>query len=200
MDVLITKKLLWRFFCIQKIVVYTYIMREKIVFGGGCFWCTEAVFKMLKGVESVTPGYTGGSVPHPTYEEVCTGDTGHAEGVQIEYNPKEVTFENLLTVFFASHDPTTKNRQGNDVGTQYRSAIFYETPEQKKIIDAYIKELNDRPGGSPIVTEVTPLTVFYPAENYHKDYFAHHTEAPYCQLVINPKLEKVQEKFTQLLK
>src|ERR1700690_3253747 len=135
---------------------------EQAVFGGGCFWCTEAIFKMLKGVESVTPGYTGGTVANPTYEQVCTGDTGHAEAVSIEYYPSFVTFENLMTVFFGTHDPTTKNRQGNDIGTQYRSAIFYSTPEQKLEAEKFVAGLNARPGGAPIVTEVAPLTVFYP--------------------------------------
>jgi peptide-methionine (S)-S-oxide reductase len=173
---------------------------EQAVFGGGCFWCTEAIFKMLKGVESVTPGYTGGTVPNPTYEQVCTGDTGHAEAVRIEYDSSLVSFENLMTVFFGTHDPTTKNRQGNDVGTQYRSAIFYSTDSQKVEAEKFIVELNARPGGAPIVTEVSPLTIFYPAEDYHKDYFSNHSYAPYCQLVINPKLEKVQQKFASLLK
>lgn len=174
--------------------------KEQVVFGGGCFWCTEAVFKMLKGVESVSPGYTGGTVVNPTYEQVCTGDTGHAEAVSIIYDPSQVSFENLMTVFFGTHDPTTKNRQGNDVGTQYRSAIFYSTPEQKVEAEKFIADLNARPEGAAIVTEVAPLTVFYPAEDYHKDYFSNHTYAPYCQLIINPKLEKVQEKFAELLK
>ena len=173
---------------------------EQVVFGGGCFWCTEAIFKMLKGVESVTPGYTGGTVPNPTYEQVCTGDTGHAEAVSIMYDPSVVSFENLMTVFFGTHDPTTKNRQGNDVGTQYRSAIFYSTPGQKDEAEKFITELNSHKGGNPVVTEVAPLSVFYAAEDYHKDYFSNHSYAPYCQLVINPKLEKVQEKFAELLK
>lgn len=173
---------------------------EHIVFGGGCFWCTEAIFKMLMGVESVTLGYTGGHVANPTYEQVCTGDTGHAEAVSIVYDPNLVSFANLLTVFFGTHDPTTKNRQGNDVGTQYRSSIFYTTPEQKAEAEKFIAELNARPGGNPIVTEVAPLDVFYVAEDYHKDYFSNHSYAPYCQLVINPKLEKVQQKFSELLR
>ena len=173
---------------------------ENAVFGGGCFWCTEAVFQMLKGVSAVTPGYTGGTVPNPTYDQVSTGDTGHAEATLVEYDPAQVSVETLLTIFFASHDPTTKNRQGNDVGTQYRSAIFYTTPEQKIEAEKYIATLNARPGGQPIVTEITPFDVFYPAEDYHKNYYATHKNAPYCQLVINPKLEKVQQQFADLIR
>lgn len=178
-------------------------MEEKLetaVFGGGCFWCTEAVFKMLKGVKSVEPGYTGGTVSNPTYAQVCTGETGHAEAVKIEYDPKELNFETLLTIFFATHDPTTLNRQGGDVGTQYRSAIFYSSPEQKITAEKFIADLNSKKEGNPIITEVKPLYMFYPAENYHKDYFSNHSDAPYCQVVINPKLEKVQRNFSELLK
>jgi peptide-methionine (S)-S-oxide reductase len=166
---------------------------ETIVFGGGCFWCTEAVFKMIKGVKSVLPGYAGGHIENPTYEQVSGGNTGHAEGVQIVYDPQIVSFRSLLTVFFGSHDPTTRNRQGADVGTQYRSVIFYTTPEQKKEIESYIKEI---PGA---VTEIEPLTKFYEAEDYHKDYFATHPGNPYCEIVINPKLEKVQKEYADLL-
>jgi peptide-methionine (S)-S-oxide reductase len=185
---------------------------EVAIFGGGCFWCTEAIFKMLNGVESVSPGYTGGAVPNPTYDQVCTGNTGHAEAIKIEYDPEKISFETLMTVFFGSHDPTTLNRQGNDIGTQYRSAIFYTTPKQKEEAEKFIAELNSPPAssreasragkkeGDPIVTEITSLSIFYPAENYHKDYFSNHSQAPYCQVVINPKLEKVQQKFAELLK
>lgn len=173
---------------------------EIVIFGGGCFWCTEAIFKMLKGVQSVTPGYTGGHVPNPTYAQVCTGETGHTEAIKIKYDPNQVSFETLMTVFFATHDPTTLNRQDNDVGTQYRSAIFYTTPKQKEEAEKFIAELNSKKEGNPIVTEVVPLTVFYLAGNYHKDYFSNHNDAPYCQLVINPKLEKVQKQFSELLK
>lgn len=169
---------------------------------------------MLRGVDSVLPGYTGGTVPNPTYEQVCGGRTGHAEAIQVTYNPQltrptsserssvgQATYNDLLTVFFGSHDPTTRNRQGNDVGTQYRSAIFYATPEQKKIAGDFIREINNSNKlGKPIVTEVAPLDVFYPAENYHRDYFAAHPGNPYCELVINPKLEKVQREFAALLK
>jgi peptide-methionine (S)-S-oxide reductase len=176
-------------------------IQEKAVFGGGCFWCTEAVFKMLKGVVSVLPGYAGGQVPHPTYEAVCGGSTGHVEVVQIEYDPALVAFETLLTVFFSSHDPTTFNRQGADVGTQYRSVVFYTTPEQKKQAEEFITGLNASAAmGDPVVTTVEPLDVFYEAENYHKDYYARNSEAGYCRAVINPKLKKVKEKFAKILK
>jgi peptide-methionine (S)-S-oxide reductase len=180
------------------------------VFGGGCFWCTEAVFKMMRGVTSVLPGYAGGTTENPTYAEVSEGTTGHAEVVRIEYDPAEVKYESLLTVFFGSHDPTTLNRQGADVGTQYRSVIFYTTDEQKMEAEKFIKDINESdvaPASAqgygeakPVVTEVVPLEKFYEAENYHKDYFANHPDAGYCQLVINPKLEKVQKQFANLLK
>lgn len=174
---------------------------ETAVFGGGCFWCTEAVFKMLKGVVSVTPGYAGGIKPNPTYEEVCGGATGHAEVIRIEYDPQEISFRDLLTVFFATHNPTSINRQGNDVGTQYRSAILYTSETQKEEAEGFIKELNEStPEGKPIVTEVKPLEKFYEAENYHRDYYGNNKGNPYCELVINPKLQKVQERFTDLLK
>ncbi len=173
---------------------------EIAVFGGGCFWCTEAVFKMMKGVSAVAPGYAGGTTKHPTYEEVCMGDTGHAEVIRIEYDPTAVKYEDLLTVFFGSHDPTTLNRQGNDVGTQYRSVIFYTTSEQKAKAETFIAGINASSKlGKPVVTEVVPLDVFYPAENYHKDYFAKNPNNSYCALVINPKLEKVQKQFASLL-
>jgi methionine-S-sulfoxide reductase len=175
-------------------------MIEKAVFGGGCFWCTEAVFKMLKGVHEVYPGYAGGSVPNPTYEQVCTGDTGHAEVVAVEFDPSLIRYKDLMTVFFASHNPTEKNRQGADVGTQYRSVIFYTTEQQKEEAQEYIKEIDQAGGGKPIVTEVEPLTEVYKAENYHKDYYTNHSTAGYCQLVIEPKLQKVKDRFATLLK
>lgn len=175
-------------------------MTATAVFGGGCFWCTEAVFKMLRGVSSVVPGYTGGTVPDPSYEQVSTGETGHAECVKIDYDPEQVAYRDLLTVFFGSHDPTTFNRQGADVGTQYRSVIFTTSPEQEAEAKGFIAELNaSAAGGASIVTTVEPLPVFYEAENYHRDYFAHHPDAPYCELIINPKLEKVQKEFANLL-
>jgi peptide-methionine (S)-S-oxide reductase len=173
---------------------------EIAVFGGGCFWCTEAVFKMLKGVSSVLPGYAGGTKPNPTYDEVCGGSTGHAEVIKIEFDPAQVHFRDLLTVFFGSHDPTTRNRQGNDVGTQYRSIILYSTEDQKRIAEDFIKEINaSSEEGKPIVTEIEPLKTFYGAENYHRDYYARNKNQPYCEVIINPKLQKVQEKFAHLL-
>ena len=174
---------------------------EVAVFGGGCFWCTEAVFALLDGVISVMPGYAGGTVAHPTYEQVSSGTTGHAEVIRFEYDPSLISYDDLLNVFFATHDPTTINRQGNDVGPQYRSVIFYSTPEQKTAAERYIAVLNaSDAGGAPIVTTVEPLAEFWPAEDYHRQYYEHHTDAPYCQLVINPKLEKVKEKFAELIK
>lgn len=173
---------------------------ESIVFGGGCFWCTEAVFKMIRGVHSVLPGYSGGTVENPTYEQVCNGNTGHAESVKIEYDASQVSLRSLLTVFFGSHDPTTRNRQGNDVGTQYRSVIFYTIERQKEEIEKIIREINDsNKMGKPVVTEVEPLKKFYEAENYHQDYFARNKGNPYCEIIINPKLEKIQKEFADLL-
>ena len=171
------------------------------VFGGGCFWCTEAVFTMLRGVSSVLPGYAGGATENPTYEQVCEGNTGHVEVVRVEYDPSIVQYRDLLTVFFGSHDPTTKNRQGNDVGTQYRSVIFYTTPEQKSEAEKFIQEINaSNKEGAVIVTDVESLKKFYVAENYHRDYFAKNPGNPYCERIINPKLEKVKEHFADLLK
>jgi len=171
------------------------------VFGGGCFWCTEAVFRMLRGVISVTPGYAGGTLPNPTYEQIFGGKTGHAEVVRIEYNPFDISYNDLLTVFFATHDPTTPDRQGNDIGTQYRSLILYTADEQKAQAEQFIKHLNEStPEGAPIVTAVEPLEQFYEAEDYHKNYYTRNTAQPYCQIVINPKLEKVQKQFAALLK
>jgi peptide-methionine (S)-S-oxide reductase len=174
--------------------------KETIVLGGGCFWCTEAVFKMLKGIISVEPGYAGGHKENPTYEEVSSGKTGHAEATKIEYDPKAISLETLLTVFFATHDPTTLNRQGNDVGEQYRSIILYLTDEQKNISENFIKELDSSSKeGKPVVTEVKKLEEFFPAEDYHKNYYENHKNQSYCQVIINPKLKKVQEKFANLL-
>ena len=175
--------------------------KEIAVFGGGCFWCTEAVFKMMKGVSSVLPGYSGGTKVNPTYDEVCAGKTGHAEVVQIKYDPLKVGYEDLLTVFFGSHDPTTLNRQGNDVGTQYRSVIFYTISAQKEIAEKFVFDINNsNKVGQKVVTEIVPFDVFYEAENYHHDYFASHPGNPYCEVIINPKLEKVQKNFANLLK
>ncbi len=175
--------------------------KEIAVFGGGCFWCTEAVFKMLTGVSKVLPGYAGGKSANPTYEQVSMGTTGHVEVVSIEYDQTQVAYETLLTIFFASHDPTTLNRQGNDVGTQYRSSIFTTNDTQKQEAEKFIADLNaTNTEGAKIITTVEPLQKFYEAENYHHDYFANHKDAAYCQLVINPKLEKVQKQFADLLK
>lgn len=174
---------------------------EIAVFGGGCFWCTEAVFEELRGVIALMPGYTGGTVPNPSYDAVCTGKTGHVEATRVEYDPTQISYKDLLTVFFATHDPTTLNRQGNDVGTQYRSAIFYTTPEQKTEAEQFIADLTAAdPGGKPIVTEVVPLGEFYNAEDYHQQYYKNNPGAGYCQVIIEPKVQKMQEKFVALLK
>lgn len=174
---------------------------EIAVFGGGCFWCTEAVFKKMRGVSRVSPGYAGGHTPNPTYAQVSEGTTGHVEVVRVEYDPAQVDYEDLLTVFFASHDPTEVNRQGNDIGTQYRTVIFYTSDVQKEESERFIADLNSAStGGKPIATTVEPLTNFYDAEDYHRDYYARNKDARYCQLVIEPKLEKVQKRFTALLK
>jgi peptide-methionine (S)-S-oxide reductase len=170
---------------------------ETIVFGGGCFWCTEAVFGVLKGVVSVKSGYAGGTTPNPTYESVSSGGTGHAEVLKIEYDPAVISFHDLLTVFFASHDPTTRNRQGADTGTQYRSIILYTTEAQKIEAEKYITELKK---DLNIVTELKPLDRFYPAEDYHQDYYKNHEDQMYSQVVIKPKLEKLQKEFDRLLK
>lgn len=170
-------------------------------FAGGCFWCTEAVYAEIKGVTAVTSGYIGGKVPNPTYKDVCTGLTGHAEAIEIEYDPAVVPFEKLLEVFFATHDPTTLNRQGADVGTQYRSGIFYHDDEQKRIAEEVIAKLNAaRVFPGPIVTEVTAASTFYPAEDYHQDYFAKNPFQPYCQAVAAPKVQKVRKVFKDLVK
>lgn len=173
---------------------------ETAVFGGGCFWCAEAVFESLKGVVSVMPGYAGGHTENPTYEQVSSGKTGHAEVIKIEFNPNEITYQKLLTVFFASHDPTTPGRQGDDVGEQYRSIILYTNEDQKHQAENIIKEINASAAGNPVITEIKALENFYEAEDYHKRYYLKHKTAPYCELVINPKLEKVQEQFAELLK
>jgi len=171
---------------------------KEAIFGGGCFWCTEAVFDSLKGVSEVLPGYSGGDRENPTYEEVSSGSTGHAEVTKVAYDPGVIEYKNLLTVFFAAHDPTTLNRQGADVGTQYRSVIFYTDEEQKKEAEDYIQKIKKE--GLEVVTELEPLDKFYVAEDYHQKYYESHKDAPYCQIVINPKLEKIQKEFSQLLK
>ena len=171
------------------------------VFGGGCFWCTEAVFAMLKGVSKVEPGYAGGSVENPSYEKVSGGDTGHAEVIRVTYDPAVISYEDLLTVFFGSHDPTTPNRQGADTGEQYRSIILYETDEEKQAAEKMIKEVDTSlKAGTRVVTQLIPLGKFFPAEEDHQKYFEKNTSAPYCQLVIEPKVEKVRKRFAELLK
>lgn len=170
-------------------------------FANGCFWCTEAIFQQLKGVEKVTSGYSGGHVENPTYEEVCNKKTGHAECLQIEYDPKKISFDELLEVFWKTHDPTTVNRQGNDVGPQYRSVIFYHNEEQKEKAEKYKAALNARRVfDAPVVTAIEPFTVFYPAENYHKNYYQNNTSQPYCYYVIKPKMEKLKKIFAGKLK
>jgi peptide-methionine (S)-S-oxide reductase len=173
---------------------------ETATLGGGCFWCLEAVFTQLRGVSKVESGYAGGTVVNPSYRQVCDGDTGHAEVVQITFDPDVLSFRALLEVFFSAHDPTTKNRQGADIGTQYRSAIFYHSPQQKETAEAVIAELNAAGvRGRPVVTEVTPLPTFYKAEDYHQEYFRTNPSAGYCQVVIAPKLAKVREHFRDRL-
>jgi peptide-methionine (S)-S-oxide reductase len=174
---------------------------EKATFGSGCFWCTEAVFQRLEGVTMVESGYSGGKIPSPTYEQVCAGTTGHAEVTQITYDPSRVTFDELLQVFWKTHDPTTLNRQGNDVGPQYRSVIFYHTEKQKELAGKYKREL-DAAGAwkDPIVTEISPFTGFYKAEDYHQNYYNENRYKPYCMFVIGPKLEKFEKVFKDKLK
>ncbi len=174
---------------------------ETATLAGGCFWCLEAVCDDLKGVEDVVSGYSGGHVERPSYEQVCTGGTGHAEVVQIKFDPKVISFAEILKVFFTIHDPTTLNRQGADVGTQYRSAIFYHTPEQKKIADQTIAEITAaKIWDAPIVTEVTPFKEFYAAEDYHQEYFKRNPYQGYCQMVVAPKVAKFRQKFAEKLK
>jgi peptide-methionine (S)-S-oxide reductase len=174
---------------------------EVATLGGGCFWCLEAVYDDLAGVEDVVSGYSGGRVPDPSYQLVCSGTTGHAEVIQVRYDPREINFREILEVFFSIHDPTTLNRQGADVGTQYRSAIFYHTPEQKGTAEALIRELEaEKIWSGRIVTEVTPFEDFYPAEDYHQEYFARNPGQGYCQVVIAPKLAKFRQKYAGRLK
>lgn len=174
---------------------------ETATFGTGCFWCTEAIFQQLEGVIKVTSGYSGGHVVNPTYEAVCDKTTGHAECLNIEYDKNKITFDELLEVFWKSHDPTTPNRQGNDVGPQYRSVIFYHNDEQKDKAEKYKSEL-DKQGvfNDPIVTEISPFTIFYPAEKYHQDYYNNNGSQPYCSYVVRPKVEKIQKIFKDKLK
>lgn len=177
------------------------IANQVAVFGGGCFWCTEAVFERLRGVISVISGYAGGQMDKPSYEDVSSGRTGHAEVIRVEYDPSQIQYSDLLNVFFAMHDPTTLNQQGNDVGTQYRSTIFYTTVEQKTGAEKYIENLeSENVFSAPIVTEVKPLDKFFEAEKYHQEYYKNNSNKPYCQVVIDPKIAKLRQKFVKLLK
>ena len=174
---------------------------EIATFGNGCFWCTEAVFQRLNGVEKVVSGYMGGTLKNPTYEQVCSGTTGHAEVLQITFDPEQISYNELLDVFWATHDPTTLNRQGNDVGTQYRSVIFYHNDEQKELAQKSKKELDEAGAfGDPIVTLIDPVSEFYPAENYHQDYFNRNGQQPYCNFVVRPKVDKFQKVYKEKLK
>jgi peptide-methionine (S)-S-oxide reductase len=174
---------------------------ETATLGGGCFWCTEAIFKSLKGVDRVESGYSGGHTKNPTYKEVCTGETGHAEVIQVTFDPKVISFDEILEVFFETHDPTSLNRQGADAGTQYRSVIFYHSPEQKEKAEAYKAQLNkENVFNKPIVTEIKAFDKFYKAENYHQNYFANNRSQGYCQFVIVPKIEKFKKIFKNKLK
>lgn len=174
---------------------------EIAIFGGGCFWCTEAIFRRLRGVISVTSGYAGGKTANPAYEQVTSGATGHAEVNEIIFDNSQIDYTQLLEIFFALHDPTTLNRQGNDVGTQYRSVIFYTSPIQQELAASWMKKLSaDKKVQAPIVTELKPLTEFYPAENYHQAYYDKNQDQPYCRLIISPKLKKLEEKYSKLLR
>jgi peptide-methionine (S)-S-oxide reductase len=175
--------------------------KELATLGGGCFWCLEAVFEQVRGVERVQSGYAGGSVPNPSYEQVCTGATGHAEVVQVTFDPAIISFRDILDIFFGIHNPTTRDRQGADVGTQYRSAIFYHSAEQKRIAEERIAELHAAQiWPAPIVTQVVPFEAFYPADDYHQGYFRSHPRQPYCQAVVSPKVAKFRKQFAGKLK
>ena len=177
------------------------IKTESAVFGTGCFWCSEAIFKQLRGVISVTPGYAGGTTPDPSYEQVCTGRTGHAEVAQIEFDPDAISYEDLLEIFWNVHDPTSLNRQGNDIGTQYRSIIMTTSQAQIETAKKSLEHLEDsHQFAQPVVTVIEPLNYFYPAENYHQDYYANHSEQLYCRLVISPKLQHLRQKYAEKLK
>jgi peptide-methionine (S)-S-oxide reductase len=185
----------------QKSQPPTPIGMEVATLGGGCFWCTDAVFSQLKGVEKIEPGYSGGERENPTYEEVSAGTTGHAEVAQITFDPKVISFKEILQIFFSTHDPTTLNRQGPDIGSQYRSVIFYHNNQQKEIAEQVIKELSEEKiFDAPIVTQVVPLETVYKAEDYHKEYFKRHPEQPYCRVVIAPKVAKLRQLYLSKLK
>lgn len=175
--------------------------RELATLGGGCFWCLEAVYEQLRGVEKVVSGYAGGENPNPSYREVCSGRTGHAEVVQLSFNPADVSFRQILEVFFTIHDPTTLNRQGADVGTQYRSVIFYHSPEQQATAQEVMNEFSEKQiWSNPIVTQLVPFEAFYPAEDYHQEYYRNNAAQPYCQVVIVPKVAKFRKQFVESLK
>ncbi|MBN2462911.1 MAG: peptide-methionine (S)-S-oxide reductase MsrA [Dehalococcoidia bacterium] len=175
--------------------------KQVATLAGGCFWCLEAVFKEVEGVENVVSGYSGGTITNPSYNEVCTGSTGHAEAVQLTFDPDKISFHQILQIFLAVHDPTTLNRQGADIGTQYRSAIFYHSEKQKTVAEQVIQELNAaHVWKSPIVTEVAPFQAFYPAEDYHQEYFNRNSSQPYCRMVIAPKLDKFSKQFPEKVK
>ena len=180
--------------------MYKMANKEIATFGAGCFWCVEAVFQRLQGVEKVVSGYMGGKNPNPTYKEICTGTSGHAEVTQIEYDPSIITYEELLEVLWTTHDPTTLNQQGNDRGTQYRSAVFYHSEDQKSKALKSIEEVASKLYDEPIVTEVTEAPEFYPAEKYHQDYFNSNSYVPYCRFVVAPKVTKLRNKFSHKLK
>ncbi len=174
---------------------------EVATFGTGCFWCTEAIFQRMKGVEKVVSGYAGGHVEKPTYRQVCGGDTGHAEVVQVTYDPSQISYEKLLEIFWKTHDPTTPDKQGNDHGPQYRSVVFYHNDEQKRLAEAYKKKLDEaKIWDDPIVTEISPLTNYYPAEDYHQNYYNENGAQPYCSFVIRPKIAKLEKVFKEQLR
>jgi len=180
-------------------VKYTLHMEtETIILGGGCFWCTEAIFESLNGVDSVLPGYAGGTTDSPDYQSIHGGNSGHAEVIKVKFDPAIITLHDILTVFFATHDPTTLNRQGADIGTEYRSMVLYTTDNQKVETEKFITELNQT--GPKVITEVKPLDKFYPAEEAHRQFYKNNTNSPYCQVVINPKMEKLKNRFNELLK
>jgi peptide-methionine (S)-S-oxide reductase len=185
----------------EKIEPVSFKQLEVATLGGGCFWCTEAVFSLLKGVEKVESGYSGGKMENPTYEKVSTGTTGHVEVVQISFNPDMISFKEILEVFFSSHDPTTLNRQGQDIGTQYRSVIFYHDDQQKIIAEQVIKKLTEtKTWNKPIVTQIEPFKIFYKAEEYHQNYFKNHPEKTYCSIIIAPKINKLKQHYLGKLK
>ncbi len=174
---------------------------DTITLGGGCFWCLEAVYDRVQGVTDVESGYSNGHVANPGYEQVCRGDTGHVEVVKLEYDPAQISLRDILEIFFVIHDPTTLNRQGNDAGTQYRSGIYFSTPEHKQVADDMIRQMSqDKLYGRPIVTEVLPLANYWPAEDYHQDYFAKHPNQGYCAFVVGPKVEKFRKTFVERVK